>query len=304
MKFGKLQDISNVDFALPSAPSSNEAILARMEQSNEPAQVYVGCTGWSMKEWLGKVYAPGTKAKDFGREYTKQFNTIEFNTTHYRIPSPAMVEKWYIESAPDFKFCPKIPQSISHARDLGFGGGALVQFCETIQGLKEKLGCCFMQLPPYFGVDRLHVLIPFLKNFPSHIPLAIEMRHESWFDNERNLNDLLETLATYNKTAVITDVAGRRDVLHMGLTNTTAMIRFVGNDLHETDYSRISEWVEQLKNWMNKGCKEIYFFTHEPDNILAPEMAAYLVEKIQKETNAVVRGPNFYDENAGQMSLF
>ncbi|MEZ4992191.1 MAG: DUF72 domain-containing protein [Saprospiraceae bacterium] len=305
MKFGKLNDISGVDFTLPPDPAGNSRVLEALEVPEETPTCYIGCTGWSMPEWIGKVYPKGTKSKDFLKFYSRQFNTIEFNTTHYRIPNFSTVEKWYEESAADFHFCPKIPQIISHSRDLGNGQDALDTFCDAILGLKEKLGCCFLQLPPYFGHDRLPVLENFFQRWPLVIPLAVEVRHESWFESDASRRDLFNLLYRYGVATVITDVAGRRDVLHMALTNGTAMVRFVGNALDRSDYERIDDWVVRIKEWFQQGLHRVYFFTHEPDNILAPDLALYLYEKM-KTTEAVnVRGPHLLDEQEGeQMTLF
>lgn len=305
MKFGKLPDIADVDFGLPKEPTRNQLLLENLPQKTAKTKVYIGCTGWSMKEWIGKVYPKGTKTKDYLHFYARQFNTIEFNTTHYRTPDENTIQKWYKESAPDFKFCPKVLQLISHSRDLGYGSGRILEFCRAVGGLAEKLGCCFMQLPPYFGVDRLPILEQFFEKWPSEIPLAIEVRHESWFTHPNNFQKLAQLAELQNIALVITDVAGRRDVLHLGLTNHQTMIRFVGNGLHDTDYERIDEWVLQLKKWWESGLSEIYFFPHEPDNILAPEMTAYLFEKLKKYEEIEVRGPKLLNMDLGeQMSLF
>jgi len=198
MKFGKLPDISNVDFSLPNDLIGNASFFENLKKENTLPKIFVGCTGWSMKE---------------------------------------------------------IPQSISHSRELGASSEYLKLFCESILGLREKLGCCFMQLPPYFGTERLPILENFLKRFPKEIRLAIELRHESIFF-EKNKNRVFELLNKYNIGWVITDVAGRRDVLHMGVTTDIAMIRFVGNNLHPSDYQRIDAWVEKLKSWTANGLKE------------------------------------------------
>lgn len=305
MKFGKVQDISTVDFRLPENPAENDLLLAKYERTETP-RLYIGCTGWSMKEWVGKVYPEKTKAKDFLKYYAKQFNTIELNATHYRIPNYDTIQKWIKETPDDFRFCPKIPQSVSHSRDLGLESGNLQGFCDIIQQLEQRLGCCFMQMPPYFGKDCLGMLERFLEQFPPQIPLAIELRHESWFASKADLEPLLQLLEHKNVTALITDVAGRRDVLHHRLTNNCAMIRFVGNGLHPTDYERIDAWVEQLKDWTEKGLSDTYFFPHEPDNLLAPDLALYLKEKAtERIKNIQVRGPKFYQNpDELQMSLF
>ena len=307
MKFGKLPDISNVDFSLPVVSQKNIEVL--QTNKNQPTIIYIGCTGWSMKEWVGKVYPPKTKTKDYLKYYAQQFNTIELNTTHYRIPDLATIEKWKTESTDDFRFCPKILQAVSHRNDMGTGG-LLSAFCDAIILLEKKMGCCFVQLPPYFGADRLGQLENFLERFPKEIPLAVEVRHESWFTNETNLESLFSLLKKYNKSTVITDVAGRRDVLHMETTSEIAMIRFVGNasivtdELHPTDFERIDEWIERLIVWISNGVKNIYFFCHEPDNIMAPDLCKYLFEKVSILENIETRGPKFIEPNGGQLELF
>lgn len=305
MKFGKVADLSNVNFKLPKEPARNELLLKNLPKKEGKTQVYLGCTGWSMKEWIGSVYPQGTKPANYLHHYSRQFNTIEFNTTHYRMPTEATIEKWYAESAADFKFCPKVLQQISHTRDLGYGSGKIQEFCRSVAGLREKLGCCFMQLPPYFGVDRLPVLELFFEKWPKEIPLAIEVRHESWFAHSDNFAKLVQLAEIQDIPLVITDVAGRRDVLHLALTSAKTMVRFVGNGLHKTDYTRLDEWVLLLKKWWQNGLSEIYFFPHEPDNILAPEATAYLFEQLRDFEGIEVRGPKLLNADLGeQMSLF
>lgn len=307
MKFGKLQNIDKVDFILPPDPEENPRILRKYDLKTAPLQFYMGCTGWSMKEWVGSVYPNNTKTKDYLRAYGRQFNSIELNTTHYRIPNEDTILRWKRETPPDFKFCPKIPQSISHSRNLGIGGEQLLLFCESIQELKEKLGCCFMQLPPYFDFSRLPLLENFLQHFPNHIPLAIELRHESWFNAPSRQSALFELLEKYHISPVITDVAGRRDVLHMRLCTASTMVRFVGNGLHPSDFSRIDTWIERIRKWQKEGLVTIYFFPHEPDNIQAPELAAYILKKLSDFDDIRVRGPKLEDPNnqeGQQMALF
>ncbi len=307
MDFGKLPSIDHVDFRFPPDPEANVRVLKAAPGRSDTLRLFIGCTGWSMKEWVGFVYPKDAKPKDYLRCYARQFNTLEHNTTHYRIPDADTVRRWYAESESDFRFCPKIPQTISHSRDLGMGGAQIDQFCNAIQLLEEKLGACFLQLPPYFGPDRLGQLDAFLRRFPRSIPLAVEVRHEAWFDNPENTARLFDLLETRGAGAVITDVAGRRDVLHMRLSTHFTMVRFVGNDLHPTDYSRLEDWAQRLRHWQSLGLAEAYFFTHEPGNVLAPTAVAYLYSNLQDATAIVTRGPHIGGDNAdagGQMSLF
>jgi uncharacterized protein YecE (DUF72 family) len=303
MDFGKTYDLEGKDFRLPDDADFNQKIWTTLEHQPQELSVFVGCTGYGMPEWVGDYYPTGTKPTGFLKEYTRQFNTIEHNTTHYRIPDVPTVKKWRDESAADFKFCPKMPQSISHSRFLGVETGIIEHFCNSISLLEHKLGTCFMQLPPHFSFEKLHILKHFLAQFPTEIPLSIELRHESFFDDTNNLDAVFELLYQHKVGTVITDVCGRRDVLHQGLTTNFATIRFVGNDLHPTDFQRIDDWVARILEWKEHGLKTIYFFTHEPDNIKAPELAAYFVTKLLNH-KIKVRGPKKYEQSTPQLSLF
>jgi uncharacterized protein YecE (DUF72 family) len=112
-------------------------------------------------------------------------------------------------------------------------------------------------------------------------------------------------LEKYGASTVITDVAGRRDVAHMALTSGQVLVRFVGNDLHPTDFTRLDDWAERLTDWFSRGLKECYFFTHEPDNLLAPDLAAAFYEKKKGIAGIGNRGPKLVDKEDGQqMTLF
>ncbi|MCB0542118.1 MAG: DUF72 domain-containing protein [Saprospiraceae bacterium] len=291
MDFGKLPSVDNIDFTLPPDPEHNRELL-RNFSSATPPRIYIGATGYNMKAWVGTWYAPGTRERDFLQQYGLQFNTIEHNTTHYRIPDTATVGRWKSDTPEDFRFCPKIPQTISHARDLGLSSGQIPLFCEVIAGLDEKLGCCFLQLPPHFSVREVHLLERFLESFPASIPLAVEVRHPSFFQVSDAAEDYFSLLQKRNVSTVITDVAGRRDVCHLRLTHLRVLVRFVGNALHPSDRQRVEQWAKRIGEWCSEGLQEVYFFTHEPDNLLAPELAAICADAFSKQLPpAIIRGP-------------
>jgi len=303
MKFGKLENITGVNFSMPKDPQRTTQLLAALPTRSTKPLVYSGCTGWSMKEWVGSYYPKGTKSSDFLLEYAKQFNTIELNSTHYSIPSPELIKKWVAQSPEHFKFSPKIPQIISHSKDLALSAHYIEAFCEAVLGLGPRLGVSFMQLPPTFEPKHLGVLEQFLKRFSCKaVPLAIEVRHETWFENATEMNNLNELLQHHAVGTVMSDVAGRRDALHLELTTDNAMIRFVGNDLHESDYIRIDTWVERLKTWFDAGLQSVYFFQHQPENLLAPDMAVYFNKKMNELCGLNLKIAKKYDDI--QMSLF
>ena len=77
----------------------------------------------------------------------------------------------------------------------------------------------------------------------------------------------------------------------MRLTNSTAFIRYVGAN-HESDYARLDDWVERLKIWNDQGVKEIDFFIHQNMEKESPLLAAYFIEKLNKELNCNLKIPN------------
>lgn len=291
MKFAKLSSVDDVDFSLPPEPAENAAVLANTPRPLQQT-LYIGGTGYNMKHWVGSLYPFGAKDKDFLKHYGAQFNTIEHNTTHYRIPDMTTVTRWVEETPADFRYCPKIPQTISHANDLGISSGLIPLFCQAIGGLGEKLGCCFMQLPPHFTIRDLPRLQQFMYRWNKTIPLAVEARHESFFEHKTSADKFFQLLKDHNVATVITDVAGRRDVCHMRLTNHHVLVRFVGNELHPSDYTRVEAWAERLKRWMDEGLHAAYFFTHEPDDILVPELAEFTLKCFSERIPGVgIRGP-------------
>lgn len=293
MKFGKLENIEGVDFSLP--PDHPDTLHVLQEGRRPPGtqlHIYMGCTGWGNQEWVGKWYPTGAKSGDFLKHYTHQFNTIELNTTYYRTPDRFTIERWLQNTSPGFKFCPKIPQGISHRRYLLHAEEETLAFCKAVSGLGYHLGPSFLQLPPNFGSGQFARLENYIAAFPKEVPLHFEFRHTSWFEDTPLVDEAFQAMIKEKSGTVLTDVAGRRDVLHMRLTTPVLMLRFVGNGLHPTDYSRIDEWVDRLKKWNDLGLREAYFFLHEPETIDVPDLAIYLADKIREKLNISVKPPH------------
>ncbi|MCU0450015.1 MAG: DUF72 domain-containing protein [Bernardetiaceae bacterium] len=304
MDFGKLPDISGVDFALPPVPSETEAVLRAAPRGG--GRVYVGCPVWACKDWVGKLYPPGTQDKDFLRHYGQQLNTIELNATHYRAPDAATVARWQAETPPSFKFCPKLLQDITHRLALQNAQAATQAFCEPLLALGPRLGLVFMQLPPQFGPDQAAVLRQFLRQWPAQVPLAVEFRHPAWFapaPGGSHLARLAPYLAEGGHRTVVTDVAGRRDVLHLRLTTPHLVLRLVGNGLHPTDYARATDWARLVADWLAQGLQEAYIFVHEPDSVLAPELAVHFIETLNQLAGFQLPPPRLGPAPA-QMQLF
>ena len=294
MKFGKLESIENVDFTLPNDHLSNfEAITP---EKDGIAKLYTGATSWINPQWKNVIYPSKAKKKDFLYDYSRQFNGIELNGTHYRTPTDKSIETWVKETPSDFRFCPKILQAISHRKDMLHNRDLVNNFVVQLSKLEDKLGATFIQLPPYFTHANLAYLEKFLEAWPIEMKLAVEVRNHALHDNIDQFNDYLFILKKYNCIPVITDVAGARSLMHMAVNIDTVFIRWVGNDLHTSDLDRIDEWVIRLSEWAMKGVKEIYFMLHEPENEKTPKIANYMASQIKNYPYIAHRGPKLINE--------
>ncbi|CAN5910867.1 DUF72 domain-containing protein [soil metagenome] len=282
MDFGKAEDVQSVDFLLPPDHPATRLVLSGAKGKEQPVQVAIGCPTWANRAWIGTYFPAGAAEKDLLLWYARQFNTIELNTTHYRIPDEATVRRWREAVPPGFTFCPKVPQEISHHRLLQNDQELTAAFCASLLELGENLGVSFLQLPPTFGPQQVEILERFLLRFPRQVPRAVEFRHPDWFGAEDRARVGFELLEALGVSVVLTDVAGRRDVLHQRLTTPVAFIRFVGNSLHPSDYTRIDDWVARLQGWVAGGLQRIFYFLHQPDITHTPVLARYLTEKLNQ----------------------
>lgn len=286
MIFGKVDDPENVDFKLPHDHPDTKKVLYRSGNKQKP-NVYVGCAKWNRTDLKG-FYPRGTK--DELRYYSTQFNSIELNATFYNIPTIFQVETWRDKTPDDFKFFPKITNSISHYKRLTGVRALTEDYCLKISNFNPKLGMVFLQLHDNFSYKNFDRLKEFVTTFPLGIPLAVELRNSEWFNDKKISGELYALLEKNKTTNIIVDTAGRRDLLHMRLTTPTAFIRYVGAN-RPTDYSRLDDWIERIGFWINEGLENLYFFVHQNIEKESPFLCAYFTQKLNERYGLNVRGP-------------
>jgi uncharacterized protein YecE (DUF72 family) len=296
MDFGRIPEeaLAATDLTLVPEPKANAKVLKGKPARN--AKVYMGCAKWGRKEWIGKIYPKGTKDANFLEEYVKHYNSIELNATHYKLFKEAEIQKWTAKvKGRDFKFCPKVYQGISHFGNLNGKQILTDAFLQSILGFEKHLGPVFFQVSDKFSPKRKDELFTYLQSLPKDLQFFVEVRHAGWFE-PRQMEELFRELRKLKMGAVITDTAGRRDCCHMHLTIPKAFIRYVGNSLHPTDYTRIDEWVGRISSWLDSGLKEVYFFMHMHDEAYSPELSLYLAEKMNKVAGTDLLVPQFENQ--------
>lgn len=301
MDFGKVDSttLEQIDFKLPPDKEDTVRVLSKNTSARKNTKIYVGCAKWGRKDWVGKIYPKKTKEADFLVHYAKHFNCIELNATFYRLPSVKQVEGWKAKVGPDFKFCPKFTDQITHIKRLKDAEAITNVFLEGIAAFGNNLGPVFLQTPPNYAPKNLEILEHYIESLPDDIDLFVELRHPGWFNDPEIFEKVFSMLEKHQAGAVITDASGRRDCVHMRLTTTDAFIRFVGNSLHPTDYSRCDDWVQRIKNWKDNGASRIFFFMHQHEELHSPELCRYLIPQINKHCGTDIAVPVFVDESAG-----
>lgn len=285
MKFGKTLEPQNIQFTLPEWNALNG-----ISPTNNPLKFHVGFPTFNEPAYKGSLFPAKTPQKKFLLEYAKQFNSIELNATHYKIPAEHVSDFW-IESVAQnaaFKFYPKMPQAISARKEMHTKTGVLDDFLKFIVKLDKHFGACFMQLPDYFKIERKTELELFLKIWPNDVPLLLEFRHPSWFENHKNLAILNELALNYQVGLVLSDVALRRDVLHMLALGPTQIIRFNAYQHYTSDWARLTDWINRFKTIQQFGTETIALFLHSSDKSYGVQLMNDFIQAINSNFEANV----------------
>lgn len=280
MEFGKLaeDELAKVNFALPPDYPENKKIFKGKPFPNP--KVYVGCGKWGISEWQGKLYPPKTRKADFLNHYVQQYNAVELNLLHYEIYPQKTIKEW-AEKAPDgFLFCPKMLRNITHDNLFVDSTGITEAYITSIRAFGDHLGPVFIQVSESFTPAYREDLFPFLQKLPKDIQFFVEVRNAGWFQQEDIRKEFTDLLKELNMGWVITDTAGKRHCVHSQLTIPHAFVRFTGNSLHPTDFTRLDEWVQRIKQWLDNGLQSLYFFMHMHDEAYSPELSVYLVDQL------------------------
>ena len=145
----------------------------------------IGCSSWSYSVWSGHFYPSKMEAGQYLSYYSRIFDTVEIDSSFYRIPNVFMTQRWASVTPENFKFTAKFPRTLTHNRRLAEPEKDLGYWFKSFAPLKDKLAAFLIQLPPSLsfkeGFKKLQVLVPQLDNSYRY---AIEFRHETWFTEE------------------------------------------------------------------------------------------------------------------------
>jgi uncharacterized protein YecE (DUF72 family) len=205
---------------------------------------YVGTSGWSYPSWRPGFYPAGTKPADFLRHYAERFQTVELNTTGYRLPAEEQFSRWAEQAPPGFRFAPKMN---AHRR---FDAAT---FAERVQLLGDRLG----PIRVLIGSARDEGLLSLvLGSFDPSLRLAFDFRHDSWAEIEAELP---------------------ANAVRVGSLEGAAPFRYLR--LREPPYSdaELEPWAGRLRPLLEAKTEIYCYFKHE-DEPTAPAYAIRLLE--------------------------
>jgi len=219
--------------------------------------IRIGCSGWNYQHWRnGVFYPPRLPPRRWLEFYAQHFDTVEINSTFYRLPRESAVASWALETPAGFLFAVKMSRYVTHLKRLRDLPPSLDLFYSRIRPLADspKLGPVLWQFPGNFHRDDER-----LAQALGVLPLGqhcFEFRHESWF-----VEDVYELLRRAGVALVIGDTPERPFQTHE-LTADWTFLRFHhGTRGRLSNYSEreLEEWAQRIERWATRVDVYAYF---------------------------------------------
>lgn len=220
----------------------------------------IGCSGFVYRDWRGLVYPEKLPQRLWFQHYATLFDTVELNTTFYRLPTREAVDGWAAQAPPGFTYAAKLGQFCTHRMKLRDPAGWLPNHLDRVERLGEHLGPNLVQLPPRWkrNTERLD---EFLTLAPKHIRWAVELRDPSWVHD-----DTFEVLARHGAALCIHDLLADHP---WERTTDWTYVRFHGPDAINQPYHgrytgrRLAPVADRLAAWMDEGCDVWAYFNND-----------------------------------------
>ncbi|MEE4278424.1 MAG: DUF72 domain-containing protein, partial [Halieaceae bacterium] len=247
---------------------------------------YLGLPAWAFPGWTGEFFPRATREESALSLYARVFNTVEGNTSFYRVPDAATTKRWAddLRDRP-FRFSFKLPRTLTHesrpdAQDL-------CNFFTAMEHLADKLGPFLVQCPASTGPAELPRLEKLFEALPAQWQYVLELRHPAFFEAPERVEPLLERFGAgrvmfdsrpiYRGEATHPEVLAARhkkpDVpLLDTVYNDIAYARVVLHPDASQNAPWINEWLDRCERYLTAG-HQLYFMMHCPNNQHCPALA-------------------------------
>ena len=163
----------------------------RDQPDNPTPRILLGTSGWSYADWEQTVYPSSSRSGRFDPLIfmAKYFDALEINVSFYRPLTQRMTTSWVRRLGDDspLRFAAKLHQRFTHQRDAMFSGGEVREFLEGLEPLWDagRFGALLLQFPWSFrNTPKERDWLSMLGEAFSHLPLVVELRHDSWATDE------------------------------------------------------------------------------------------------------------------------
>ena len=237
-------------------------------------RVHIGCSGWNYQSWRKTFYPKGLPPSRWLEHYATIFDTVEVNTTFYRLAKRHNVERWVEQTPAGFCFTVKSSRFLTHMKRLTDMVQGVERLYEPLQPLIDagRLGPVLWQLPPNFRRDDER-----LANALERLPPGrhcFEFRDSSWFHA-----DVLELLRGFGVALAIGDRKGL-DFQPHAFTSHWSFVRFhYGHRGRRGNYSaaELDEWAHRIAGW---PVEEVYAYFNNDWEAFAPANARALRRRL------------------------
>jgi uncharacterized protein YecE (DUF72 family) len=225
-------------------------------------EIRIGTCSWADDALSKHWYPKGLPAGERLGYYAQHFDTVEVDSTYYRLPAEEMVARWAERTPDDFVMHVKafglmtrhpvkleaLPSDLrddAPTDDKGrverpsreFRAEVFGRFLEALEPLRSagKLGGILFQFPSYVVYkDRSLDYLRWAREQLGDDEMLVEFRHVSWLDDEHR-DESLRFLEELRATHVIVDaprIEGAKNLTPtvLALTSPMAYVRFHGRN--------------------------------------------------------------------------
>lgn len=203
--------------------------------------------------------------------YSTLNNSVEINSSFYKIPRRQTTEKWAADVPEDFRFTFKLFKGITHVKGLNHDPTDIARFFDVINGVGHKKGCLLVQFPPSFKFQKLHelaVLVNQLRDSDLDVTwnIALEFRDKSWYTEE--VYKLLEI----NKMGLVLHDKALSATPFKNPDVDFAYLRFHGpsgnyRESYADDF--LAEYASYIQEWLDEGKQVFVYFNNTMGDALA-----------------------------------
>ena len=222
-----------------------------------------GTSGLVLSEPNKKHFPKEFQEKTRLSYYASKHNSIEINSSFYKIPRCQTYRNWSLQVPEDFQFSIKLWQGITHNKTFGFALRDLESFFSALDCLGKKKGCLLIQFPAGSAMDlgQFGSLLGQIKKMDpdSHWRIAIEFRHHRWYEKQ-----VVEVIRSYGASLVLHDMPNSL-VDQLQGTPSFVYLRFHGEkgDYRGTySHNFLHEKAKEIKQWMVQGLDVYAYFNN------------------------------------------